>query len=81
MSHHNETRGYFSIVETDNFDSDYPFEKWALNGALRLLTWEEAEAIVNTINKVARESLRRYWKVVKDGYVLDNFGPDGERYE
>jgi hypothetical protein len=55
------------IVETDNFDGDYPDEKF-LN--LFNMPEEAAKKICKVINEAAGENCARYWKVVPDDYAL-----------
>jgi hypothetical protein len=56
------------IVETDNFDGDYPDEKFV---NLPLLTLDAAEKICGLINAICSgENAPRYWKVVNDHYKL-----------
>lgn len=55
------------IVETDNFDGDYPAEEFVLFP----MGEEIAEQIVGSLNEAAREMSVRYrWKVVGDNYKL-----------
>lgn len=56
------------IVETDNFDGDYPDEKFV---NLPSLFEDEAEAIAEQINVgLSGPACPRYWKVVADDYQL-----------
>jgi hypothetical protein len=56
------------IVETDNFDGDYPDEKFV---NLPLLSQRTAENICETINlECSGDNAPRFWKVVKDDYKL-----------
>ena len=59
----------FLIVETDNFDGDYPYERFV---NIPLIDNEkDAREIASAINKVCSgERALRYWKVVEDGYKL-----------
>jgi len=54
------------IVDTDNFGSDYPDE--------RFLLWpmreKYAERIASILNEEAGESASRFYKVVDDAYEL-----------
>ena len=54
------------IVETDNYGSDYPDE--------RFLLWpmaaDKAQKIVDAINEAAGPGFLRYWKVVSNEYEL-----------
>lgn len=55
------------IVETDNFDGDYPDEKFV---SLPHMTKEHATAVVDAINAGFGDLSPRYWKVVENDYVL-----------
>jgi len=60
------------IVETDNFNRDYPMEKF-LN--LPYLSVEKATIIANAINDAMNYRTythSRFWKVVENDYVLDD---------
>lgn len=58
----------FKIVETDNFDGDYPNEKEL---GLPPLTKYEAKRIVTTINAcLSGNHKSRWWKVEPLNYVL-----------
>lgn len=59
----------FKIVETDNFDGDYPDEKFV---NLPATTKEKAQAIADTINTVhcPMGDSPRWWKVEPEDYVL-----------
>lgn len=54
------------IVNTDDFDGDYPDESFLLWP----MTKADAQLIADAINRVAGMDNRRYWKVVEDDYVL-----------
>ena len=54
------------VIETDNFDGDYPDEKVIMAG----LSEEHAKAIAEAINDGFPEDWPRYYKVVKDDYKL-----------
>lgn len=56
------------IVETDNFDGDYPDEKFLLFR----MPEASAKKIADEINHVANfnGTSPRYWKVVEDDYKL-----------
>lgn len=56
---------YYRIVETDNYDGDYPNEKFV---NLPPMSNEKAEFIASAINRCLCSS--RYWKVVSDDYQL-----------
>lgn len=59
----------FSIVETDNFDGDYPDEKFL--SPLPLIREEElAQKIADAINSCIGEESKRFWKVVRLPYTL-----------
>ena len=53
------------IVETDNYDGDYPNEKFV---SLPSMSKEKAEKIAKAINENLCSD--RYWKVVEYGYEL-----------
>ena len=55
------------IVETDNFDGDYPNESFLLGNMSRHAAMGIARAINNHLSG---PNDRRYWKVVDDGYKL-----------
>jgi len=59
------------IVETDNFDRDYPME-YHIKSIPEHLSEEDAEAIAKIINKHNGSSHggQRWCKVVEDDYVL-----------
>lgn len=59
----------FRIVNTDNFGSDYPDEKFVENLPV-LHSREAAQSICKAINATQHEMAGRYFKVVEDGYVL-----------
>lgn len=54
----------YAIVETDNFNGDYPDEKFLLRG----LTEGAAKKIAAIVNDELCES--RFWKVVEEPYTL-----------
>lgn len=58
----------FRIVETDNFDGDYPGESFAGPPL------EEADArrVADVFNAATGESSRRFWKVEPVGYRLQS---------
>lgn len=56
------------IVETDNFDGDYPDEKFV---NLPMMTDADTRIICRIINKFCSDDTApRYWKVVPDDYKL-----------
>lgn len=61
-----KTRNY-GVVDTDNFGSDYPNEKFVVNC---WLTQETAKAIAKLLNSEGTEMSPRFYKVVKRGYQL-----------
>ena len=62
------------VIETDNFGSDYPYEKLVVAG----LTKETATHIASLINcERGGERAPRYWQVVEEDYVLNTDGPNG----
>jgi len=57
------------IVETDNFNGDYPNEKF-LN-IPNHISYEQAQNICNTINEAcSSDRAPRWWKVVDNDYKL-----------
>jgi 5'(3')-deoxyribonucleotidase len=62
----------FRLVETDNFDRDYPFETWASECAYNLLS--EANHAADELNLHIGNT--RFVKVVKSDYTLDDKGPN-----
>lgn len=59
----------FRIVNTDNFNGDYPNEKFVENLPV-FTTLHAAEKVAQAINSTQHELSDRYFKVVEDGYVL-----------
>ncbi len=57
----------FRIVETDNYDRDYPDEKFV---NLPPMLEKDAVAVAAAINLSFPGNHPRYWKVVPDNYVL-----------
>jgi hypothetical protein len=57
------------IVNTDNYGSDYPNEKFVENLPFPL-TEPDAEVICDAINSVVRQPHPRFWRVVPDDYQL-----------
>ena len=59
----------YRIVETDNFDGDYPDESFV---NLPPMNFNDAHRVANAINDALcpRSQCQRYWKVVKVGYEL-----------
>lgn len=56
------------IIETDNFDGDYPDEKFV---NLPWMTMESADQICDIINKVlSSNESQRFWRAVRDDYKL-----------
>jgi len=55
----------FRVVETDNYGSDYPDEKFALPYYMNETTAAEIASVLNI-----RIGGSRYWKVVQDDYKL-----------
>jgi hypothetical protein len=57
------------IVQTDNFGSDYPDEKFVTG--LWDMSKEQADAIAKAINEATRDPMAsRFWKVVPNDYKL-----------
>lgn len=57
------------IIHTDNFDGDYPNEKF-VEGLPLLRILEQAQAIADAINNVFGPNADRFYKVVPDDYAL-----------
>jgi hypothetical protein len=58
----------YQIVETDNFDGDYPDEKFV---NLPPMNNEQAKRVAAFLNKeFGGDRAPRYWKVVEKGYTL-----------
>lgn len=55
------------IVETDNYDRDYPEEQFV---NLPRMNEEHAKIVAAAINSGFHTERFRYWKVVEDDYVL-----------
>lgn len=55
------------IVDTDNFDGDYPNEKVIAENIKNLCL---AKIMCNALNKQEGEQGLRYYKIVDDDYVL-----------
>lgn len=58
---------YWRVVNTDNFGSDYPDEKWASEP---IETKFQAQQIAEELNKPLGPYSHRYYKVVKLPYDL-----------
>jgi hypothetical protein len=56
------------IVETDNFNGDYPDEKFLNIPTIQDV--EQAQAIADAINHALPPTFSRCWKVVQDDYKL-----------
>lgn len=54
------------IVETDNYNGDYPNEKFLLFPMPK----EAAQKIADAINEAVGPDHHRFWKVVDNDYVL-----------
>lgn len=54
-----------NIVDTDNYDGDYPDEKFLLWD----MSKDDAQAICDILNRHGQPK-PRYYKVVEDGYKL-----------
>lgn len=54
------------IVETDNYDGDYPDERFVLFSMSEI----DAKRVCEAINFAAGEHYPRYWKVVDNDYEL-----------
>lgn len=67
----------FYAVETCNFDSDHPDEKFLsltdADSIPQVVSFNEqlkAQSVVDSLNSGANNSTPRWWKVVREGYVL-----------
>ncbi len=61
----------FRIVDGDNFDGDYPDEKFLQIGeSIYEANQEQAEAVAKALNVGASGSDPRHWRVVPDDYKL-----------
>lgn len=62
---------FFKIINTDNFDGDYPNEKFIENLPPHL-TEAQATRICDAIMEAVRspEGSCRFWRIVPEGYVL-----------
>lgn len=56
------------LVETDNFDGDYPDEKFVT--PMPRLSLREAAEVCDIFNSQLSETGPRYYKIVEDDYVL-----------
>lgn len=63
---HPEDMGKYRVVETCNFDSDYPDEKWASP----VLHKKQAEKVAAIFNAAVPNTFDRFWKVVQLPYKL-----------
>lgn len=57
------------IVETDNYNRDYPMERFHLFP----MSSDHAEIIAKILNELASD---RYYKVVDNDYILDRDTPN-----
>ncbi len=55
------------IVDTDNYDGDYPNEKVIASG---ITNKDLGEVMVDALNAVGGVRSARYYKLVEDDYVL-----------
>lgn len=64
------------VIETDNFGSDYPYEKLVIDG----LSMETATEVARLINREkGGMNSPRYWEVRPEDYVLNTDGPNGPK--
>ena len=67
---------FFIVVDTDNFGGDYPNEKYLSitdsegNTRPRLFRKEEAEKVVEAINRKKKKNAPRWYKVEPASYQL-----------
>ncbi|EJN3045495.1 hypothetical protein NPT98_004538 [Salmonella enterica] len=59
----------YKIVNTDNFDGDYPDEEF-VTGLPYFHSKERAQCVADAINSTIPENSLRYWKVVDEDYIL-----------
>jgi hypothetical protein len=59
---------YYRIIRTDNFDGDYPDEKFV--EPLPAMSREEADRVADAINRATGPASRHYWRVVDNAYKL-----------
>lgn len=60
----------FQIVNTDNFDGDFPNEKF-VTGLPHFSSKEPAQKVADVLNSVSGGvHSSRFWKVVEKGYTL-----------
>jgi hypothetical protein len=59
----------YKIVETDNFDGDYPNEKF-VEPLPYFFDSKAAQKVADVINSTVPENHNRFWKVVKMPYTL-----------
>ena len=59
----------YKIVNTDNFGSDYPNERFIDNLPYLSSEWH-AQTIADAINNITSPNCSRFWKVVKMPYTL-----------
>ena len=59
---------FYRVIETDNFDGDYPNERFV--EPLPAMTREQAQAVADAINASVPENYDRYWRVVDNTYQL-----------
>lgn len=58
----------YKIVETDNFNGDYPDEQFV---NLPLMNLAKAKVVAEAINKACSSTSHpRYWRVVEADYIL-----------
>lgn len=60
----------FHLVQTDNFDGDYPDESF-VTGLPYFSSKENAQEVADLVNSVAGGvHSNRFWKVVEENYIL-----------
>jgi len=59
----------YKIVETDNFDGDYPNEKF-VEPLPYFYSERDAKKVADAINSTVPENHNRFWKVEKMPYTL-----------
>jgi hypothetical protein len=59
---------FYKIVETDNFNRDYPAEKFLSTPNFK--NKDDADSVAEIINRQVTGNYPRFWKVVTTDYVL-----------
>ena len=75
---HPEDMGKYRVVETCNFDSDYPDEKWASPVMNRVEFQKAYGELQDAIRKARRHGSRRIRLSCHSAVILDNYIFDPE---